>query len=175
MQQTTKYKFNLIETSDPFGPEALNANTRAVENQLSALAATEAADKAALTATDTANKAALEKALADQKSALQAAIGTAGKTCRIATGSYVGTGLGGSSNGPSITTDFRPLAVFVGPANNGMYGGIMFRPYRRYIASYQVSSTVTWEDRRVTWTSSDANYTLNAKGTTYYYVVIGES
>lgn len=34
MQQTQKYKLNLIEPSDPFLPEALNANTQKVEDVL---------------------------------------------------------------------------------------------------------------------------------------------
>ena len=36
MQQTEKRKFNIIETSDPFSPEALNENTRKVEAALDA-------------------------------------------------------------------------------------------------------------------------------------------
>ena len=36
MQQTQKYKLNLIESSDPFLPEALNQNTQKLENALSA-------------------------------------------------------------------------------------------------------------------------------------------
>lgn len=34
MQQTQKYKLNLIESSDPFLPEALNQNTQKVEDVL---------------------------------------------------------------------------------------------------------------------------------------------
>ena len=112
MQQTTKYKFNLIETSDTFSPDALNANARTAEAQLAALADADAA---------------LEQTIASTKSALQAAIGTAGKTCRIAYGSYVGTGYADATYGPSITTDFRPLVLFVGTADNTPYGSVMFR------------------------------------------------
>lgn len=36
MQQTEKYKLNLIESSDPFLPDALNQNTQKLENALSA-------------------------------------------------------------------------------------------------------------------------------------------
>ena len=36
MQQTEKYKLNLIESSDPFLPEGLNANTQKVEDVLAA-------------------------------------------------------------------------------------------------------------------------------------------
>ena len=34
MQQTEKYKFNIIETSDAFGPEALNGNAQKLETAL---------------------------------------------------------------------------------------------------------------------------------------------
>ena len=34
MQQTQKYKLNLIESSDPFLPDALNANTQKIEDVL---------------------------------------------------------------------------------------------------------------------------------------------
>ena len=34
MQQTTKYKLNLIEPEDPFLPDALNANTQRLEDVL---------------------------------------------------------------------------------------------------------------------------------------------
>jgi len=36
MQQTEKYKLNLIESSDPFLPDALNRNTQKVEDAMSA-------------------------------------------------------------------------------------------------------------------------------------------
>lgn len=35
MQQTEKYKLNLIESSDPFLPDALNANTQKIEEVVS--------------------------------------------------------------------------------------------------------------------------------------------
>ena len=36
MQQTEKYKLNLIESSDPFLPDALNANTQRIEAAMAA-------------------------------------------------------------------------------------------------------------------------------------------
>ena len=39
MQQTEKYKLNLIERDDAFSPDALNQNTQKVENALTAHAA----------------------------------------------------------------------------------------------------------------------------------------
>ena len=35
MQQTETYKLNLIETSDPFSPQALNENTQKLEEVVS--------------------------------------------------------------------------------------------------------------------------------------------
>ena len=96
MQQTTKYHFNLIETSDVFSPDALNANARTAEAQLAAVRDEFAAGDAALA------------------TALSAAVGTGGKTCRIATGSYVGNGYSTAIHARSITVDFKPLVVFVG-------------------------------------------------------------
>ena len=36
MQQTEKYKLNLIEPSDPFLPEGLNQNAQKIENAMAA-------------------------------------------------------------------------------------------------------------------------------------------
>ena len=178
MQQTEKYKFNIIETSDTFSPDALNANARTAEAQLAALAAQEAADKAALEKTAAANKTALEQALAAQKSALEktaaadksallAAIGSGGKTCRIATGSYEGIG-----SGPvSLTFDLKPHILFIIAGKSGTIHMIM-----RPIASSFVD--VTWTENGASWTVSGtigASTQLNQKGTTYHYIAIGEA
>ena len=48
MKQTETYKFNLIETSDDFGPEKLNENAEAVERELLAARADAAAGDAAV-------------------------------------------------------------------------------------------------------------------------------
>ena len=48
MQQTEKYKFNLIESSDTFSPAPLNENMEKVEAQLDAARAEAAAGDAAL-------------------------------------------------------------------------------------------------------------------------------
>ena len=50
MRQTTKYKLNLIESTDTFGPEALNQNAETTERELAALAALAAANQAAAAA-----------------------------------------------------------------------------------------------------------------------------
>lgn len=183
MKHTSKYKFNLIETSDTFGPEALNQNTEAAETELARVEAQAGADKAALERADAANRTALEQALAAQKAelekadaALKAAIGAGGKTCRIATGSYVGDGFTQKDHSPTVVTDFKPMVVFVGPADTGVYAGVFFRPYGRYVPLPYGTFETTWEERQVSWYSSSSSETmLNVKGTTYHYVVIGES
>lgn len=48
MQQTDKYKLNLIETSDTFSPEALNENAQKLEAALEAVRAEAATGDAAL-------------------------------------------------------------------------------------------------------------------------------
>lgn len=48
MQQTEKYKLNLIEPDDPFLPDGLNKSTQKIENALSGEAAARAAGDAAL-------------------------------------------------------------------------------------------------------------------------------
>ena len=60
MQQTANYKLNLIETNDPFSPEALNENARKMESALDA-------EKAARETTLAAEKATRETALAAEK------------------------------------------------------------------------------------------------------------
>ena len=160
MQQTTPYKFNLIETSDTFGPAPLNDNAQNMEDQLTALAVTEAA-----------NKAALEQAMAAQKSelqaadaALQAAMGIGGKTCRIAWGSYVGTG-------KSITVDFRPLIVFFSYQGSPQRSHVMIRGSAFSLTSSSSTYNVTWGDRSVSW---EDNYSVQNGATVNHYVVIGE-
>ena len=69
MQHTTKYKFNLIETSDNFGPDAINDNAEAVERELARVetetAAGDAAVRAEFAAADAVVRA--EFAAADAK------------------------------------------------------------------------------------------------------------
>ena len=161
MQHTTKYKFNIIETSDAFSPDALNANARAVETQLAALAAADAADKATLQAADAANKA-----------ALLTAIGSGGKTARIQWGSYVGTGEFGPQYRRSIEVDFKPLLVFLWYGTASLDYRILMRPSTRAISTLLY---VEWEDHAVKWYQNSDSTCMNVKNLIYYYTVIGES
>lgn len=97
MQHTDKYKLNLIEISDAFSPDALNENTRKVEDVLAAQAAAEAA------ARETADGA-LDQRL------------TVLEGRRLVVGAYTGNG---DKNGMHVELGFTPAALLF-PHNLGM-------------------------------------------------------
>lgn len=97
MQHTDKYKLNLIEISDAFSPDALNENTRKVEDVLAAQAAAEA------TARDAADGA-LDQRL------------TVLEGRRLVVGTYTGNG---DKNGMHVELGFTPAALLF-PHNLGM-------------------------------------------------------
>lgn len=99
MQHTDKYKLNLIEISDAFSPDALNENTRKVEDVLAAQAAAEAA------ARETADGA-LDQRL------------TVLEGRRLVVGTYTGNG---DKNGMHVELGFTPAAVLLGKDGNGLY------------------------------------------------------
>ena len=99
MQHTDKYKLNLIETSDAFSPDALNENTRKVEDVLAAQAAAEAA------ARETADGA-LDQRL------------TVLEGRRLVVGTYTGNG---NTAGQIIDLGFTPAAVLLGKDGKGLY------------------------------------------------------
>ena len=99
MQHTDKYNLNLIEISDAFSPDALNENTRKVEDVLAAQAAAEAA------ARETADGA-LDQRL------------TVLEGRRLVVGTYTGNG---NTAGQIIDLGFTPAAVLLGKDGNGLY------------------------------------------------------
>ncbi len=146
MQHTPKYKLNLIDPSDDFSPDPLNANATALETQL----------------------AAHETRLDGMDTKFTAAIGSGGSTARIAAGSYKGNG-----TSRSLSFPFKPLVVFVGSSQGSPYAfpTVLLRGVKKGFAENdQTSFSVTWSDKGVSW-SSVFN---NVDGTTYYYVAIGE-
>lgn len=137
---------------------------------------------------DTALKAnadaAAGAASAERVTALEQDVGAGGKNCRIAWGSYTGTGKYGSANPNTLTFDFKPLVVWVGGANSG--GGTAFpATFLRPVALSRSDSAtpdhqlnVTWGENQVSWYASSyttiyAANQCNAENTTYYYVAIG--
>lgn len=122
-----------------------------------------------------------EQAVNQLRQSLDSAIGTGGKTARITTGSYVGTGYIGRENAVTVNVDFKPLVAMVGLLND-MENRIMFRPSERVVSNTANTTQVFWEDRSVGWYTAasgvggrDIEDQLNQIGLTYYYVIIGES
>ena len=74
MQQTETCKLNLIETSDPFSPDALNENARTLDAQLARVDAAAAAEKARVDAAAAAEKARVDAAAAAEKARVDAAL-----------------------------------------------------------------------------------------------------
>lgn len=111
--------------------------------------------------------------------------------CRIATGSYVGTGTYGSSNPCSLTFSFTPRILIIenpfstgttttvnGYSNvtpciaiNGQTEGFLWITR----SSTDERSYFTWSGTTVSWytNASSADMQLNSNGTTYHYVAIG--
>ena len=136
------------------------------------------AEKAAATAlaTEAENRSA---ALAALQASLAAAIGSGGKTCRIFTGSYTGTG----STSVSIPTPFYPVLAFVQSA--GMATAFcLFRSAdtvqnnKDFGVGDGKSLTVTWGARQLSWVCSSggtmsSTYAGNSKNVEYHYVIVG--
>ena len=118
-------------------------------------------------------------ALAALQTALSAAIGSGGKTCRIFTGSYTGTG----TTSVSIPTPFYPVLAFVQSA--GMATAFcLFRSAdtvqnnKDFGVGDGKSLTVTWGARQLSWVCSSggtmsSTYAGNSKNVEYHYVIVG--
>ena len=153
MQQTSKYQFKLIEGTDDFSPTPLNDNMEKVEEKLSELNDTVAQHTAA--------------------------IGTGGHTCRIAFGSYQGTGTYGAGSPNSLTFDFCPVAVWVGSSQRASFSGwptVFLRPCPVSPPDVSGGSTmaVSWSNHGISWyTTVHSDSQNNSAGYTYYYVAVG--
>ena len=145
---------------------------------------------AALKAHDTAlaEKAAATAlaAEAENRSAALAALGknlgAAGHNCRIAWGSYTGTGTTGAASPNTLQFDFYPVLVFITPVKENAHAqnpAIFIRGRNRASAypdsnsNYQI--TAAWTDNSLSWynTNSYAGYQLNYDGLVYCYAVLG--
>ncbi len=123
---------------------------------------------------------------------IDAALAAAGN-CRIATGSYLGTGTWGEANKNTLTFDFTPRAVLI-MANGANFvlnsdaanWVLLVRGVTAYNARYASNNTngtsyaVEWEDRGVSWYATNrptatewAGGQLNLSDTTYHYIAIG--
>ena len=177
MKKTDNYSLPQWEKQDFIKMEDFNDLTRKTDAALKAHD-TALGEKAAATAlaAEAENRSA---ALAALQTALSAAIGSGGKTCRIFTGSYTGTG----TSSVSISTPFYPVLAFVQSA--GMATALcLFRSAdtvqnnKDFGVGDGKSLTVTWGARQLSWVCSSGGtmssiYAGNSKNVEYHYVIVG--
>ena len=158
MQQTTKYKLNLIEKSDTFSPDPLNQNTQKVENALSAATAhTDAGDRAEASA-----RASADAALAQRVTALEAH--------HIYVGTY--TGNGSTTDGQTINLGFTPAAVLLCNYNTQNFHMLT---EENYVAGSS-PGTIFYYTRIVEggfWTKTGSPYGIwNEKNAKYHFIAL---
>ncbi len=106
------------------------------------------------------------------------------KLCRIAYGSYTGTGTGGSAHPSTLSCDFYPVLMIVTTidAYSTISRAIAIRGITQFDSGVgNRQDTITWNDRGVSWRASMENDTyynacdvqLNTKGTVYRYLLLG--
>lgn len=93
--------------------------------------------------------------------------------CRIAIGTYVGTGTYGANAPNRLEFPFQPEAIVISGGAKGGYVWLYGNNYERVDSSNV--NTLAWEGLSLTWYSGnpDANTQLNGKDETYRYIVIG--
>ena len=177
MKKTDNYSLPQWEKQDFIKMEDFNDLTQKTDAALKAHD-TALGEKAAATAL-TAEAENRSAALAALQASLAAAIGSGGKTCRIFTGSYTGTG----STSVSIPTPFYPVLAFVQSA--GMATALcLFRSAdtvqnnKDFGVGDGKSLTVTWGARQLSWVCSSggtmsSTYAGNSKNVEYHYVIVG--
>ena len=164
MQQTTKYQFNLVDATDDFSPTPLNQNAQKTEDLIEGVEE---------------DLAALETQISGQLDELEEALGSGGHTCRIAWGSYTGTGSAGSGSPNTLTFDFRPMVIlFATEASFHCWPGIFYNGIevgKSCVINDSFFIYVTWQGHSVSWYSRDNNeeFQMNASNRTYFYVALG--
>ena len=183
MKKTDNYSLPQWEKQDFIKMEDFNDLTQKTDAALKANADATAtglnAETAARSEADAAEAENRSAALAALQASLAAAIGSGGKTCRIFTGSYTGTG----STSVSIPTPFYPVLAFVQSA--GMATALcLFRSAdtvqnnKDFGVGDGKSLTVTWGARQLSWVCSSggtmsSTYAGNSKNVEYHYVIVG--
>ena len=104
--------------------------------------------------------------------------------CRIAVGSYVGTGTHGEANPTSITCPFRPLFIILDTLSlysitNCPQHTIFYCGMERALGCETSSQlALSWNGNTVTWyipgnNSEPAKRQFNVLDKTYHYIVVG--
>ena len=175
MQQTTKYQFNLVDTTDDFSPTPLNQNMEKVEEELSGLST--ALTQGLEEVEDSVS--ALEDSVDSQLAAVTAALGTGGSNARVTYGSYTGTGTYGSDNPITLNCPFKPLAVVIQSHYQNSRTTVYFIRNMTSVISdayQQYTMQITWNDQSVSFYSDGSQFAhFNAIGGTYHYVILGYS
>jgi len=104
--------------------------------------------------------------------------------CRIAQGSYVGTGGAGADHPCQLSFDFTPMIVFMN--TNQHYPAAEHLLWSRpgltftYPMDSSVNYHLTWQERGIQWYSTagfgaatSPAQQLNQEGVTYHYTVLG--
>ena len=171
MQQTTKYQFNLVDTTDDFSPAPLNQNAQKTETLLAGMEE----DLAALEA-DLAGQI---QDVEESVTAVTTALGTGGHTARVTYGSYTGTGTYGSDNPITLNCPFKPLAVVIQSHYQNSRTTVYFIRNMTSVISdayQQYTMQITWNDQSVSFYSDGSQFAhFNAIGGTYHYVILGYS
>ena len=159
MQQTSKYQFKLIEGTDDFSPTPLNDNMEKVEEKLEYV----------------------ENGLDSVQQFL-----ASGQNCKIAWGSYMGTGEYGPSHKSSLTLPFEPKVIFIFPTEDamelnsnfqGMFGvGLPHAGLLLNTNGYGSGTAVTslmLNNNQLTWYDTGHAARQFNMAATYYYLVLG--
>ena len=150
MQQTSKYQFNLVDATDDFSPEPLNQNAQKTETLI----------------------AGLETDLAEVIDNL----GAGNHTCRLAWGTYTGTGTYGASAPTSVTADFVPVFLLIDRVDQMNDKTLVaVRPMPEVQDSGNSYIPLTWLDNGVQWYSETASMQRNDQWGTYAYLLLGYS
>ena len=158
MQQTSKYQFKLIDGTDDFSPTPLNDNAQKTEDLIEGVEQD-------------------ISVLAEELDILSAGLGSGGKTCRVAWGTYTGTGTYGADQPTVFSCDFYPV-LLVAEWENYEYGhplvllnGVTVMP--TVFGSYHAVS-VAWTSRQVSiYSTTAADVQFNMEGATYHYMILG--
>ena len=97
-------------------------------------------------------------------------------SCRIETGSYVGTGEYGESHPNSLTFSGKPLVLIIGGVTAEYFIVIRGTGNHVYTLSSTISNTTyyTWSENSISWYTSTGSeaHQQNESGKTYLYVAI---
>ena len=119
--------------------------------------------------------------LSQSLSALTAAVGTGGYTCRIASGSYIGSGLAGQSHPNTLTFAFKPMVLMVSDQDSvdAPFSSVVFRGMDQGSIDNAYGCLFTWGSNSVSWYSPYNNGTgstsqqASMSGHHYTYLVLG--